>query len=146
MTTASEVIAGARQFLGVRFAHQGRSAAGLDCLGLLLVTAQACGIRLEEQPVTAHDVRNYGARPDTAFLQQRLMRFLRPVEVPQVGDVLLLKIAHSPQHLALVSDYPVAGELGMIHAYAVARKVVEHRYDAHWRAVTHGVYRLPSLA
>lgn len=139
------MIAAARQFLGVRFAHQGRSAQGLDCLGLLLVTAQQVGLTLDNQAVMALDQRSYGARPDTVFLQQRLARFLQPVMQAQVGDILLLSIEGSPQHLALVSDYPAEGALGMIHAYAVARKVVEHRYDAQWQAVTHAIYRLPEL-
>ena len=31
----------------------------------------------------------------------------------------------------------------MIHAYAPARKVVEHRYDSAWQKATQAVYRLP---
>ena len=148
MTTSHEVIACARQFAGVRFVHQGRSAAGLDCLGLLLLTAQTLELSFDGQGVEALDVPHYGARPDALLLKQKLDAHLMPIEKSEVreADIVLLKIDGRPQHLGLLTDYPLAGELGMIHAYAPAREVVEHRYDAHWRRDTYTAYRLPQLA
>ncbi len=145
MTTRETVVAEARALLGVRFAHQGRHAAhGLDCLGLLMVVAERAGLRFGAVLPGALDQRDYGSRPDAVMLKARLDQWLMPRKgTAQPGDVLLLDIQGEPQHLALVSDYPLAGEVGMIHAYAPARKVVEHRYDAHWRQVTRMVYRLP---
>ena len=142
MVNGERLVQCARQFLGVRFAHQGRHPTqGLDCLGLLLVTAAEAGLRLKgEMPITL-DRRDYGYRPDTEQLQRMLAHYLCRVEEPSPGDVLLLTIEGRPQHLALVSDYPMPGELGMIHAYALSRKVVEHRLDAAWRARIHGIYR-----
>lgn len=143
MDHAARIIACARTFVGVRFAHQGRSpATGLDCLGLLMVSAEAAGIRLQGLRPLALDDRQYGTRPDTVHLQAMLEQHLQRVEYPAIGDVLLLRVDGRPQHLALVSDYPVEGELGMIHAYAVARRVVEHRLDATWRAQIAQAYRL----
>ncbi len=142
MTTPHDIIAAARSFLGVRFVHQGRSAAGLDCLGLLLVTAEKAALRFDGKSALELDVPRYGMKPDTVLLHTKLMGHLRPVETPQPGDVLLLAIDGRPQHLAIVSDYPAAGELGMIHSYAAAKQVVEHRYDAYWRAATARVFRL----
>jgi len=148
MATSHEVVACARQFLGVRFAHQGRSVAGLDCLGLLLITAQTLDFTFDGAGVEALDVHHYGTRPDAMLLKQKLDTHLQPIEKADVraADILLLKINGMPQHLALLSDYPMANELGMIHAYAPAREVVEHRYDAHWRRNTYRAYRLPQLA
>lgn len=147
MTTAGEVIACARRFLGVRFAHQGRSAEGLDCLGLLIQVAAELQLEFGGQGARALDVPQYGARPDTVFLKRKLDEHLASLTLQELapGDVVILKIEGSPQHLALISDYPMAGELGMIHAYAPARKVVEHRYDAHWRKNSYAAYRLPHL-
>ena len=144
MTDRFGVVACARQFLGVPFAHQGRSRAGLDCLGLLLVTAQAAEITFEGMATAQLAVPNYGVRPDTAMLRQQLDRFLVPIakETRAPGDIVLLQVQGLPQHLAMLSDYPLAGELGMIHAYAPARKVVEHRYDEAWQRNTVGCYRL----
>lgn len=143
---AAAMIAEARALLGVRFAHQGRHAQhGLDCLGLLMVVAEKVGLRLGGQCATALDRTDYGHRPDSVQLQARLAQWLLPrTGAPQPGDVVLLAVEDAPQHLALLSDYPQAGELGMIHAFAPARRVVEHRYDATWQAATRGVYAVPS--
>ncbi len=148
MTTAREVIAAARLLLGVRFTHQGRSRDGVDCLGLLIVTAQSLGLTFGGEGVEALDVPTYGTRPDIVLLRKKLDEHLVPIALTDVqpADIVLLKIDGSPQHLALLGDYPIAGELSMIHAYAPARKVVEHRYDAQWRANSYAAYRLPQLA
>ncbi len=147
MTTACDMIACARSHVGVRFAHQGRSIHGVDCLGLLILTAQQLQLRFEGKGAEELDVPHYGTRPDVLLLKEKLDTHLVPVAFAQVreGDVVLLKIDGSPQHLALLTDYPMQGELGMVHAYAPARKVVEHRYDALWRRETYAAYRLPML-
>lgn len=143
MDQRDQLVAIARDFLGVRFAHQGRHpATGLDCLGLLIATATKAGITLQGKMPQMLDDRQYGTRPDTEYLQAMLGNHLQVVDSPQKGDVLLLNIGGCPQHLALVSDYPVSGELGMIHAYAVARRVVEHRLDALWQRAIHQIYRI----
>lgn len=147
MTTASVLIGIARRFIGVRFAHQGRTAMGLDCLGLLMITAEEAGIMLDGVPINQIDIPPYGARPDVVLLQARLDAALQtvPLHSIQVGDVVLLNIDGSPQHLALISDYPMIGEMGIIHAYAPARQVIEHRYAESWQRATYRAYRLPGL-
>ncbi len=147
MPTRQDIVACARRHLDIRFLHQGRGRDGLDCLGLLLVTAAEAGLAFERQPVMALDVPTYGLRPDSLLLRQKLERFLLPIAIDAVlpADIVLLKISGLPQHLAILSDYPMAGELGMIHAYAPARKVVEHRYDPQWRRDSYAAYRLPQL-
>jgi hypothetical protein len=148
MKTADTLIACARQLIGVRFTHQGRTTEGLDCLGLLLVAASNAGITVDGLPLDTLDVPHYGMRPDAQLLRQKLDNYLIPVapHALHVGDVVLLKVDGLPQHLALLTDYPMQGELGMIHAYAPARAVVEHRYDAHWRKQTYLAYRLPGIS
>lgn len=138
------MVACARRYLGVRFAHQGRSARGLDCLGLVMLAAQDAGVRIGGRAPLSLDVQGYGARPDAALLMRRLAAYLQPVDTPELGDILVLSMDGQPQHLAMVSDYPVTGCWGMIHAYAVARKVVEHRYDAVWQRKTVQIFRLPA--
>ena len=148
MTNACDVIACARRFSGVRFMHQGRSAAGLDCLGLLMITAQTLNLRFADSPVEVLDIPTYGTRPDVILLKQKLDTHLTPIPLAEAveGDIVVLKVDGLPQHLALITDYPLQGELGMIHAYAPARQVVEHRYDAQWRRQTYLAYRLPQLS
>lgn len=142
MPPRQQLIACARAFLGVRFVHQGRNRQGLDCLGLLIASAAAAGIRLQGQCPMAFDERQYSLRPDTELLQLKLAGCLQQVNDPRVGDVVLFSILGRPQHLALVSDYPAANALGIIHAYAPARQVVEHRFDDGWHKRLVQVYRL----
>jgi len=52
--------------------------------------------------------------------------------------VLLMSWTDDPHHMAIVS---IAGnDLGIIHSYAPARGVVEHRLDDQWRARIRAVY------
>lgn len=136
MQHADHIIAEARRWLGVRFHHQGRTrAAGVDCLGLLVVVSQACGLTKQGMPLAQFDRTDYGPNPDPQKLVLYLEEALTRVETGAVraGDVGVFTIDGRPQHLAILGDYPVAGECSMIHAYAPARKVVEHRLDADWR-------------
>jgi cell wall-associated NlpC family hydrolase len=137
MHHAEQIVTEARKWLGVKFHHQGRTrAAGVECLGLLVAVSQALGLERNGLPVARFDRRDYGPNPDpqklVQYLEEALTR-IAPEEI-RAGDVGVFTIETRPQHLAIVSDYPVSGELGMIHAYAPARKVVEHRLDESWRA------------
>jgi len=44
IVTGSDVVAQARKYMGVRWAHQGRSPAGMDCAGLVIRVAQDLGL------------------------------------------------------------------------------------------------------
>ena len=88
----SEIVDAARSFLGVKFTHQGMSRLGLDCLGLLLVSAAKVGLTFDGVDVAEIDVPNYSTRPDTVFLRAQLERFLMPVTQPRMGDVVLLEL------------------------------------------------------
>jgi hypothetical protein len=54
----------------------------------------------------------------------------------------LLKKLSIPLIKSSIHVPPMPGEMGMIHAYAPARKVVEHRYDPQWRRQTYAAYRI----
>jgi cell wall-associated NlpC family hydrolase len=144
-----EIARAARGWLGTRFHHQGRRKAsagergGCDCLGLLVGVAAELGLRVRGRELTRFDERNYGHMPDGERLRRVLDELLHPVlpESADEGDVLLLRFERVPQHLAIVSRLP-DGALGMIHALAAARRVVEHRLDAPWRSRIVAAYRL----
>lgn len=136
--TGPEIAALARTWLGTPFRHQGRGAAGLDCVGLVLVVAQRLGLFADLDP------RDYGRIPDGQTLAAGCARHLAPAPQPAAGDVLLLRFAAAPQHLAIAGDYPHGG-LSIIHAWAVARRVVEHRLDALWSARIVSAWRFPGV-
>lgn len=138
--TREAIIAEARTWLGTRWQH-GTSLKGVatDCIGLIVGVARE--LELPEALAFQHDARfqGYGRTPNPQLLMQAVELYLEPtrgVAVP--GDVLLLRFKVDPQHFAILStpDY-------MIHSYAPARKVVEHRIDPLWRSriVDHFKYR-----
>lgn len=132
MATRQEIVAAARRYLGVRWVHQGRTARGLDCLGLVIRTAQDVGL-------TREDFTAYARIPDGGRLLAELRKRLQPAPRPQPGDVLVMRFDRWPIHVALCTD------VGAIHAAAQFRRVVEHRLDAQWQARVCGAFTLPGV-
>lgn len=122
----------ARTYLGVRWHHQGRCRAGLDCAGLVIVVGQELGL-------TSFDSYNYGRLPNGMLMEETLSREMTRVFNPQIGDVLLFRFEIEAQHVAIVTDR------GIIHAYTQSRKVVEHSLDDIWRSRIVGVYSFKGL-
>lgn len=138
--TREQIVAEAREWLGTRWQHQA-SVKGLaaDCIGL--VRGVALNLGLLNDPEQLRPWMDYGRIPDGAKLRQGLDRFMQPVDPAQsmLGDVLLMRFERQPQHVAIVTD------VGIIHAYAAARRVVEHGLDAQWRSRIVGAYRWPGV-
>lgn len=134
--TRQQIVDAARSYIGVRYHHQGRSRAGLDCAGLLVCVARDIGLD------TSEDLTGYARTPDGVALKTTLGRALReiPIFAYSPGDVLLMRFERDPQHVAIVTD------CGIIHSYLSARKVVEHRIDDVWRARILAAYELPGVA
>ena len=131
--TPQTLIAAASAYIGTRWHHQGRSTAGLDCLGLIVRTAQDCGIPVVDQ-------FGYSRQPDGKQLKAELDAQLICIAEPEPGAVLLMRFEANPQHVALMAD---GGDI--IHAYATARKVVRHRLDDIWARRIVAVYRFPDV-
>lgn len=133
MTARQEIVIAARSFLGTRWHHQGRNRAGIDCIGLVVAVAHELGLLGEL------DTPNYGRIPDGRTLRAGLDLYLQPTPTYQTGDVLLMRFETDPQHVGIVSD------IGIIHAYAQMRKVVEHRIDEVWRKRIVCAYSFPGV-
>lgn len=126
MTTRAEIVAAARSYLGVRWHHQGRNRAGLDCIGLVIAVARDLGL-------SDYDIGGYARVPDGKTLRATMAQQMDVLKrEPLPGDVLLFAFQRNPLHTAIVTDAP--GGLGMIHAFANKRMVVEHRLDEVWRS------------
>lgn len=147
----SNIVACAREWVGTRFHHQGRlkktatHKGGVDCLGLLVGVARELDLRdAHNQPLADFDRADYTHLPDTDYLRQMLSSLLMEIPIGSIapGNILLLTIDGRPQHMGIASD--LGGHLGLIHAYAPARAVVEHVLDGTWRARIAGLYRLTS--
>lgn len=136
MTTRLDVIAEARTWLGVRWHHQGRSRAGIDCVGLAIKVGHALGL-------SDFDIADYSRQPDPAMMRSLLAQHMRLIGDPEPGDLLLMRFEREPQHVAILTEFQ--GAPGIIHAYAQARKVVEHRLDSVWKSRIVGAYRYKGL-
>jgi cell wall-associated NlpC family hydrolase len=134
---ANSVVEKAREYLGTRWHHQGRvKGVGVDCIGLIMCVAYDLGLG------DWRGVGGYGRLPTGGRLRTDLSEALDsvPLDEMQPGDILLMRFAGEPQHVALLSTM-ADGRLGMIHAHAAQRKVVEHGLDAIWKSRIIAVYR-----
>ena len=133
-----DVVAAARLAIGTPFRHQGRRVgSGLDCAGLLAHVCHALG-----QPIA--DQSGYAKRPSGGQLQAALdaqPALVRSSGLPVVGDFVLMRFEDDrwSSHLGVC-----AGKT-MIHAWAVARKVCEHDFDAEWLRRVVRTYRFKDL-
>ena len=145
----NDVVSAARQYVGVRFRHQGRTAEeGLDCLGLLIVVSHRLGLRWPKTLRAKMRERDYSHLPNEAYLRESLELFLQPSRFakPEMADIALMRIEGRAQHLGIIAQHPVHHSHSIIHAYAPARKVVEHRLDDDTEHAIVMRYRLPQLA
>ncbi len=113
MTSRDRFIAEARRWIGVPWLHQGRNRHGVDCVGLLLVTAWA--LRLSDYNITG-----YGLFPRAEWMQEEFDRMMPRVEEAQPGDVVLMRLARRLLHVGIRTEH------GVIHAWG-GRRVVEVR-------------------
>jgi len=138
----SEVVTTARTYVGVPYRHQGRTRAGIDCIGLIWCIAADLGYRVD---IPA----NYAQSPSSALLiegcertmvkQDRALTDLKP------GDVVVMwgMTRAEAQHFAVVGQ--VDGRLTLIHAFSKHQKVVEQSIDEFWSRRFVAIYCFPGL-
>lgn len=117
MTTASDVVAEAMTWKGTPFHWQASlKGVGADCKGLIVGVARELG--LPEAASLYAAMADYGWRVPVAVLKRGLAETFDRTDDPRAGDVLLLTLGGSPQHLAIH-----AGEV-VIHTYNAGPKRV----------------------
>lgn len=123
MKPGERAVAAARAMLGVRFRLHGRTAEGLDCVGLALLALRAEGF--EAAVPSGYALRSGdAARAGAAIAALGLV----PAAVPRPGDLLLVKAGPGQLHFA------IQAETGVIHADALLRRVVE-RPELPWPVI-----------
>lgn len=141
MTTRAQVVAQARSWLETKYRHQHRDRkAGVDCVGLVIGVARELGLFEED-----FDVNGYERYPDGQMLKRECDKHMDRVATSVPGDVVLLRFAAEPQHLAFVGDARGGGRT-LVHALSTAGKVVEHRFAYVWQARTVQAYRLRGVS
>lgn len=138
MITREQIIAQARKYINVRWVHQGRSRElGLDCVGLLVVTAHDLGL-------STYDFREYQPHPVggdfLSHFEMNLVR-IRPAD-ELAGDILIFKQHESmyPFHCAFLT-----GDATIVHSSLKRRKAVEDIYEGHWKSSRIMTFRFPHL-
>lgn len=136
--TADDIIAAARACIGTPFMHQGRiPGVALDCAGLVIAVAQAIGAEYI-------DVNGYSRMPSGGILESCLCSqpslAITTAADRQAGDILLIRFAGNPQHLAVFTGDAI------VHSYAPVGRVCEHVMDAAWTKRIVCAYRFKGVA
>lgn len=132
MITRSDVVNKAREYLGTKYAHQGRlKGVGIDCAGLLLCV----GKELEIVPQDFEFV-SYNRMNDGRELKRIVEIFADETTDPHYADICIINVMGNPQHCGFLSDK------GMIH---VLDSAVEHRIDEKWSKRIVATYKLKDV-
>ena len=111
----------------------------MDCVGLLIVVARHFGI-------ADYTREDYAKIPDPEQMARELRKRLTPIMQHEArpGDIYWLAFARVPRHVGIIGDHPSGGQ-SLIHSYAEAGKVVEHRIDTKWRRRVCGAFSFPGV-
>lgn len=118
MITRDDIVNEARGWVGVRWKHQGRSRAGIDCAGLIVNVGN-------ELKLTNYDTNDYSRLPDPTVFVDKFERNLDVGDINNIlpGDVLVFRQLQFPCHTGIASiKHDV---LHLIHAHAPRRQVIE---------------------
>lgn len=137
-----------RSYIGTRYLHLGRTKAtqenrgGVDCVGPSVKSCEKLGYEIT-------DISNYATSPDSMMFVKAINKYMDKIELSEAlpGDCLIMAFDSEPQHLAVISK--IEPEIYIIHAYSLARKVVEHRLDDVWKSRLNkdgcGAYRFKGI-
>ncbi len=138
-----QVVSKAREWIGTPFHHQGRlKGIGCDCLGMLIGVAQE--MNLTSSGILIHDLdnTNYSRTPNVQEMHSKLEKYFQAIEIENIldGDILLMEVDNSPQHLGIVATHST-GCLSVIHALNRIG-VSEHILTEAWKKRIYKAYRI----
>lgn len=135
--TRDEVVAAARSWKDVKWRKCGRSRAGIDCIGLIVMVAKDLGLEPADYP-------NYSSIPDGTKLKDMIHEQAVKINYPRPGSFGLFHLKGFPFHVGFFAEKH--GKLSLIHAFAKRRKVVEEIYDpSTTHAELYAIYDLPGV-
>lgn len=135
MVTGTDVFSAARELIGTPFQHQGRKKGiGIDCAGVPIWTMKQLGL-------ADINVSNYPRSPNGKMIVEIERHCEKTIIKP--GVLVVYRISALPQHMGIISVYNDG--LGLIHAWDIAKEVVEHRLPEKWNDRLIGYYALPGV-
>ena len=136
-----QIVSEARTWIGTRWLHQGRlKGVGVDCVGLAYGVARDLSLLGPEHVLPVYE--RFTSDNEMVAL---CTRYLVRTSALRVGSVAAMRFDSTTRHMGIVGDYP-GGGFSLIHAYAVSRKVVEHRLDSAWRARIVAIFDFPGAS
>lgn len=120
MITSSDILAKARDFLGVRWMHQGRSIHGIDCAGLVVRVHQDLGLPIE-------DIRGYRRAPNGHMFLDHIRNWTSLQSQPLPGTIGIFSEVTFACHVGFFGEQE--GKTTLVHASLLAGKVVEEVFD-----------------
>lgn len=135
------LIAYAHECDGTPFKHQGRvKGRGMDCAGLLAYCLGKAGLPYIDE--NGYSRNPFDGTLERALDAQPAMGRI-PVEEMAPGDVLLMRVTKSPQHIGIHAGI-IDGHPFIVHASEMHGGVVTHRLDGDWGGRVMRVYRVRS--
>lgn len=146
MATRGQIIIEARTWLDTRFRHQGRAKGkGVDCLNLVIAVASDLNLTPRDFDWEAMpEYHGYGKSPNEPLLLSGCDRFMDRIEIADMlpGDIAIFRFVEEAQHFGIITQ---VDPLYVLHAYAQARKVTEHRVDEEWMTRIVAAYRFRNV-
>lgn len=138
MTKALQIAHAAQSLVDVPWVHQGRTANGIDCVGLVLWSLGRAGWTPKDAQVL--EWTDYTRRASDehvlAWARAESVRELALVDECEVGDVLVIRYEgdQHAQHVGILTRKRGDGVLFWVHASSEEGRVIEHRLSPQWRA------------
>jgi hypothetical protein len=124
----NDIVKHARSFIGAKWKHLGRHPTEMDCVGLLVLTANCLGIE-------HNDPLYYERSPKAAnFLKRFITAGVNRANEnkPRLGRIGIFRDGPYPCHCGIIGE-DRKGMFTLIHAYALGRRVVEVPFSNHWQ-------------
>jgi hypothetical protein len=138
--TRAQILTAARAYLGAPFRHQGRSPAGMDCVGLLVLVGRTLGY-------PHRDVTGYSRRATGMGFLEHFHAHLDEIAPrdARVGDVLVFVESVYPCHTGILSAVAGTDVPHLIHAHALRGCVIEEPLIGEWPAKLRFAFRFRGI-
>jgi len=137
--TRDEVITEARKYVTLRsrWRHKGRTATGMDCIGLLILTAAPFDVPIR-------DMADYSAHPTGKLLIHLRSHLVpRPGAAPKKAMIGVFHDQSQPCHVGIIGER--YGRPSLIHASLERRGVVEENFDDRWNKALVELFDYPGV-